>query len=55
MVVRICRWVPVGLYNLAYNTKCKQEIFLLGLSKENKYKFCPYCGGKLVVGKKVKE
>lgn len=51
-----CIWNPIENKNYAYNTKCKNthafKLFDHDTPKDNKFKFCPYCGKKIYVEKK---
>ena len=56
-VEKVCEWKLEDAEANLYITKCDQrEIGFEGTPKDNDYKFCPYCGRKIVeVGADGKE
>jgi len=47
VVKQECKWKLIE-NDCYYETECKEaQYFDTGNIKDNKYKFCPYCGGKI--------
>jgi len=45
-----CQWEEDKHEPGAYDTKCdKRFLFIEGTPDYNNFKYCPYCGGKLIV------
>jgi len=50
VVRKSCKWTENS--DGVYETECDQAFeFIAGYLQENKFRFCPYCGGKIKVMK----
>lgn len=45
----LCKWIMVQDEDTSdyYDTECGESVLAINTWRENRFRFCPYCGGKI--------